>query len=178
MRKLLTIGLVLAIVAGTSFGLEVGGSTSAAYAGNADERLIMIDQEIDIDLDALHFDVDGGLDFLLPENERAWDYEIGAAYTISIFTFGATVGGDKDVKLGDVAAYADIVYENVGADIDFLFSADSAKDGFQGAEFSAFCNPEPFEFRVGYMMKSGAVDANTPEALTEGGFYAKAKYSY
>ena len=43
MRKLLTIGLVLAIVAGTSFGLEVGGSTSAAYAGNADEKMIMID---------------------------------------------------------------------------------------------------------------------------------------
>jgi len=178
-KRLMLCVVMLAIVAGISFALEIGGSTAVAGIGNPDEKVFQIDQEIDIDLDALHFDVNGGLDYLLPEKDWMWNYEIGAFYVFSVFTFGGTFAGDRDVKLGDLTAYADIVYEMVGIDVDFLFSADETKDAFQGAEFSAFFNPGPCEFRVGYMWTElGAGDVNAPEALEKGGLYGKAKISY
>ena len=180
MKRLLMVLVVLAIVAGMSFAVEVGGSTAVAGIGNPDEKVFQVDQEIDIDLDALHFDVNGGLDYLVPEKDWMWDYEIGASYTILIFTFGSTVAGDKDVKLGDITLYADITpCEQAGVDIDFLFSADETKDAFRGADFSMFYNPGPCEFRVGYLWTENALpDINAPELLANGGFYVKAKISY
>ena len=182
MRKLLTIVLGLVMVASVSFALEIGGSTAVAGIGNEDQQRIEVDQEIDVDLGALHFDVNGGVDYDLPGKEYAANYLVGASYTFSIFKVGGSIEGDREVKLGDIEVYADIRHENVGADVDFLFSADGAKAQiFQGAEFSGFFNPAPFEIRIGYMLTpedGGAVDANTPEALDGGGFYAKVKCAY
>jgi len=112
--------------------------------------------------------------------EYAVNYLLGASYTFSIFKVGGSIEGNRDVKLGNMKAYADIApCEQAGADIDFLFSADKTKDAFQGAEFSAFYNPGAFEFRIGYMWtENGEPDVNVPEALAAGGFYAKVKCSY
>jgi len=179
MKRLMLCLLVLAIVACMSFALEVGGSTTTGVAGNKDEQRIEVAQEVDIDLGILHIDVDGEVDYDLPVKEVFWEYEIGASVPVSIFTFGGKLGGDKDVKLGNLKAYVDIVYETVGADIDFKFSADEAKDAFQGAEFSVFFDIGPLACRVGYMWtEHGEPDENTPAALTDGGFFAKAKISY
>ena len=179
MKHLLIIVLVFVMVASISFALEVGGSTAVAGIGNADEQRIEIDQEVDIDLGAFHIDVNGGFDYDLPVKEYAANYLVGASYTFSIFKVGGSIEGNRDVKLGKMKAYADIAAGDVGADVDFLFSADGAKDFFQGAEFSAFYNPGSFEFRVGYMWtENGEPDVNVPEALTNGGFYAKVKCSY
>ena len=178
MKRLLMVLVVLVAVAGISFGVELGGSTAAAVAGNDTEQVLEIDQEVDIDLDALHFDVNGGYDYKFHDKSYVWDYEVGAAYTLGIFVFGGSVEGNKDMKLDVIKAYADVAYESVGADVDFKFSADETKDIFQGAEFSAFYNPGPLEIRFGYMMKSGAVDANTPETLDDGGLFGKIKVTY
>ena len=177
--KLFILIIVLAMVAGISFALEIGGSTEAAGIGNGEEQKIEIDQEIDIDLDALHINLDGGVDYKLPEEDWLWDYEIGAAYTVSVFTFGGTIAGEKDLELDEVTVYTDIVVGNVGADVDFEFSADATKDFFQGVDISAFFNPGPFEFRVGYLLtENGAPDVNAPELLEKGGIYGKVKFSY
>ena len=179
MKRIFILIIVLAMVAGISFALEIGGSTVAAGIGNGEEQKIEIDQEIDIDLDALHFDVDGGVDYVLPVEDWLWDYEIGAAYTVSVFTFGGTIAGNKDLNLDVVTAYADIVVGEAGVDVDFEFSADETKDAFQGADFSAFFNPGPFEFRVGYLLtENGAPDVNAPELLEKGGIYGKIKFNY
>ena len=179
MKKLLTVLVVLVMVASVSFALEVGGSTATAIIGNGDQQRLEVDQEVDIDLGAFHFDVDGGVDYDLPVKEYAANYLVGASYTFSIFKVGGSIEGNRDVKLGAMKVYADIAVENVGADVDFLISADETKDIFQGAEFSAFYNPGPFEFRVGYLWtENGAPDINAPELLTDGGLYVKAKFSY
>ena len=179
MKKVFVLIIVLAMVAGILFALEIGGSTEASGIGNGEEQIIFVDQEIDIDLDALHFDVDGGIDYVLPVENWLWDYEIGAAYTVSVFTFGGTIAGNKDLNLDVVTAYADIVAGEVGVDVDFEFSADVTKDAFQGADFSAFFNPGPFEIRVGYLLTENALpDVNAPELLEKGGIYGKIKFSY
>ena len=179
MKKIFLLIIVLAMVAGISFALEIGGSTEASGIGNGEEQIIFVDQEIDIDLDALHIDLDGGVDYVLPVEDWLWDYEIGAAYTVSVFTFGGTIAGNKDLNLDVVTAYADIMAGEVGVDVDFEFSADETKDTFQGADISAFFNPGPFEFRIGYLLtENGAPDINAPELLTQGGIYGKVKFSY
>ena len=177
-KRALIMLLVLVIVAGTSFALEVGGSTTTGISGNKDEQIIIVEQEIDFDLGAFHVDVDGEVEYDLPVKEHTWEYEIGASYAFSIFKVGGAFGGNKDLKLEEYSLFADIVYETVGADIDFLFSADETKDVFQGAEFSVFFDVGSMACRVGYMMKSGEVDANTPAALDEGGFYAEGTITY
>ncbi len=179
MKKVFVLIIVLAMVAGISFALEIGGSTEASGIGNSEEQIIFIDQEIDVDIDALHFDLDGSIEYPLPAKELLWDYEIGAAYTISVFTFGGTIAGDKDLELDVVTAYGDIVVGNVGADVDFEFSADKTKDPFQGVDISAFFNPGPFELRVGYLLtENGAPDVNAPDLLEKGGVYGKIKFTY
>ncbi len=179
MKILLTIMLMLAMVAGISFALEVGGSTEVSGISNSEEQKYMLNQEVDIDIGAFHFDVDGGVDYAMPESDWLWDYTLGAAYTISVFTFGGTIAGEKELELNAVTAYADIVIDNVGADVDFEFSADETKDVFQGADFSVFFNPGPFEFRIGYLLtENGLPDVNAPELLTDGGLYGKIKFSY
>ena len=178
MRKVLLTILVLAMVASISFAVEIGGSTTGSIAGNKDEQKIIAEQEIDIDVGILHFDVDGEVAHVPGVKETTWEYEIGASVPVSVFTFGSTIGGDNEVKLGDATVYVDMVYENIGADIDFLFSADETKDNFQGAEFSVFFDIGSLSGRVGYMMKSGEVDANTPATLDEGGFYATGTITY
>jgi hypothetical protein len=178
MKQILAVIAMLAIVAGISFA-DIGGSTATAIIGNADEQRVEVDQEFDIDVDALHFDVNGGCDYTFHDKKRAWDWLVGASYSFSIFKVGGSLEGNKDVKLTVIKAYADITMGDVGADIDFKFSADPAADPFQGAEFSAYWNPGPVEIRVGYnWTELGEPDVNVPEALTDGGLYAKAKISY
>jgi len=180
MHKVALIVLgVLVAVASISFAVELGGSTTGSIAGNKDEQKIIVEQEVDIDVGILHFDIDGEVAYIPDVKETSWEYEIGASVPISVFTFGSTIGGDNEVKLGDVAAYVDMVYENIGADIDFLFSADEGKDAFQGAEFSVFFDIGSLACRVGYMWtENGEPDVNTPEALIEGGFYATGTITY
>lgn len=182
MKRLLIVLVVLAAVAGISFAVELGGSTAAATAGNDAEQVLEVDQAITVDIDALHFDLSAGYDYKFHTKDYLWDYEVAAKYTLGIFAFGGSIAGNRDVYLGNIKAYADIAYESVGADVDFLFSADQAKAQiFQGAEFSGFFNPGPLEIRIGYMLTPGdgsAVDANTPEALAGGGLFAKVKVTY
>ncbi len=179
MKKVFVLIIVLAMVASISFALEIGGSTEASGIGNGEEQIIFVDQEINVDIGILHFDLDGSIEYPLPAKELLWDYEIGAAYTISVFTFGGTIAGEKELELDAVTVYADIVAGEVGVDVDFEFSADATKDVFQGVDLSAFFNPGPFEFRVGYLLtKNGAPDVNAPELLEKGGIYGKVKFSY
>ena len=179
MKKIFVLIIVLAMVAGISFALEIGGSTEASGIGNGEEQIIFVDQEIDVDIGALHFDLDGSIEYPLPAKDLLWDYEIGAAYTVSVFTFGGTIAGEKELELDVVTAYVDIAVDNVGVDVDFEFSADATKDVFQGVDISAFFNPGPFELRVGYLLtENGAPDVNAPGLLDKGGIYGKVKFTY
>ncbi|MFH1737995.1 MAG: hypothetical protein ABIH23_03225 [bacterium] len=181
MHKMLIVLMVLAMVAGMSFALEVGGSTAVAGVGNADEQRLEVDQEIDIDIGVLHLDVNGGFDYTFHDKAKFWNYDIGGKYTLGILTVGASFTGNQDLKFNEIKAFGDIVAGPVGADVDALFSADPEKDFFRGAEFSGFWKPGPVELRIGYMMVPDGgknLDKNTPEALTGGGLYAKAKLSY
>jgi len=171
--------VVLAIVACMSFAMDVSGSTATAIIGNKDETQIFVDQEVNVDIGLLGLDASFGVDYFLPAKEKSWDYEIGADVSFGIFTVGGTFGGDKDAHLGDITAFADTRIENVGMDVDFLFSAAEGVDRFQGADFSAFLDVEWLEARVGYLWtEHGEPDINAPELLTDGGLYAKAKIKY
>ncbi len=178
MKKLTMIGIML-LVSMSLTAIGFSGSTTAAGAANLEEQRIEIDQAVTIDLEPIQITASAGFDVPLPSKEWTYDYELAGNLTVSVFKFGASIAGNKAVLLGDIKGFVDIAYDIVGADIDVILSADATKDIFQGAEFSAFINPGPFEFRVGYMLtENGAVDFNTPEALTAGGIYAKAKINY
>ena len=184
MKKLLAIVMVLAIVAGISFALEVGGvkiggSTAAAIINNETEGVIEIDQEVGVDIGALHFDAEVGIDVTLPAKEKTWEYEVGASYTFLIFKVGSSLAGEKDLHFDEIKAYVDIASGPVGGDVDVLFSADQDNDPFQGADISAFWKPGPAEIRIGYLYTEvGDGGSNAPEELTDGGIYAKIKVSY
>ena len=179
MRKILALVMIMLMVSIFGFALDIGGSTALAGIGNVEDQKFELDQVVDIDLGIFHFDVDGGLDYKLPEKDWLWDYAVGASGTFSVFTLGGSIAGNQGVKLDALKAYLDIAVAPVGADIDFLFSANEAKDIFQGAEFSAFYNPGPFEFRIGYLWtENGAGEVNAPEVFTNGGIYGKAKINY
>lgn len=182
MKRLLMVLVVLAIVAGMSFAVDVSGSTEMSGIGDGDQQRLEVAQEIDIDLGVFHFDVDGEIDYDLPVKETFWEWEVGTSVMFcpnEMLTIGATAGGDKDVKLGDITAYTNIVFGTVGADVDFLFSADETKDAFQGADFSVYFDIGKLACRIGYLWtENGEPDVNAPELLTNGGFYVKAKISY
>ena len=179
MRKVLLTILVLAIVAGTSFAVEIGYKTTGGIAGNGDEQIIIVEQETDIDLGAFHIDADAEVEYALPAKEHTWEYEVGASYAFSIFKVGGEVGGNKDLNFEEYSLFADVVFETVGADFDILFSADETKDVFQGLEVSVYFDVGPVSLRVGYMLtENGEPYINTPEALTEGGFYATGTITY
>lgn len=176
MKRLLTILVVLAMVAGISWAIEFGGSTEVGAAANAEEQKAEVDQEIGIGIGPLQIDIECGLDY---DGEIAADYEIGAEVGVSVFTFGGSIEGDDKQALGDITAFIGIAVADVGADVYAELSADTEKDTFQGAEFSAFWNPGPIEIRAGYLLTSeGAGDDNTPEVFDDGGIYGKIKISY
>ena len=179
MKRLAIVFVVLLMVSSISFALELGGSTQVAAIGNGDEQRMEIDQEVDIDVGAFHIDVNGGFDYNFWDKAKFWDYDIGGKYTLGILTVGASFTGNQDLNVNEIKAFADIVVGPVGADVDVLFSADETIDAFRGLDVSAFYNPGPFSFRVGYLFtENGAPDINAPELLTNGGVYAKAKVTY
>jgi len=176
MKRLTILILVLLMVCSISFAIDFGGSTAVAGVANAEAQRVEVDQDIDIDIGPLHIDLAGGLDY---DGAIAADYSVGASVGFSVFTVGGSIAGDKAIPVGDTIAYLDIAAGAVGADIDILLSGDAEKDAFQGAEFSAFYNPGPFELRVGYLLTTlGAGDVNAPEVFDAGGVYATAKISY
>lgn len=177
--KALTIVLALAFLASAAFGVDIGGSTAVAGIGNGDQQRLEADQDIDLDIGALHFDLAGGVDHNLVGRDIFWDYDLAANYTLGIFKFGGGVTGNQGVKLDAVKAFVDLAYEKIGADFDILFSADAAKDVFQGLDVSAFYANDWLHVRVGWLFtENGAPDINAPELLTDGGVYAKVKVSY
>jgi len=185
MKRLLTILMVLAIVAGISWAVDFGGSTAVSVAANADEQKVEVDQEIDVDIGPLHLDLNGGLDYdsMIIESINVGhvsaDYEIGAKVTASIFSIDGSITGDETVLLKDIKAGIGIATGDVGGDVDVKLSADPENEIFQGAEISAFWNPGPLEIRIGYLYTSlGAGDVNTSEVFDDGGIYGKIKISY
>ncbi len=177
MKRLTMLLLVLAIVAGTSFAIDFGGSTAVAATANPDAQKVELDQDIDIDIGALHIDLAGGVDYA--GEDILADYSLGASIGFSVFKVGGSIAGNQGISMTDVKAFLDIATGPVGADIDVLLSADPANDVFRGAEFSAFWNPGPLELRVGYLFTSvGAGGVNAPEVFDDGGIYAKAKITY
>ena len=180
MKRLMLCVVVLAIVAGMSFAIEIGGSTAVSGVGNDAEQLLRIEQVINVSVADFSVSLDClTYDWLFADKESAWDYEVNASYGLEAFTFGAIFVGEKDTALDTIQPYIDFAIGPVGADVDVLLSMVKEKDVFQGAEFSAFWNPGPLELRIGYMLTNEAtVDANTPEALDGGGFYGTATISY
>ncbi len=182
MKRLMLCLLVLAIVAGTSFAMDVSGSTTTSIIGNEDEQMLIVGQEWGFGIGILDISVSGEITHALPVKETFWEWEIGPSVTFcpnDELTVGGAFGGEKDIPLGNISAFVDIRIENAGADIDFLFSAAEDADRFQGAEFSLFFNTDWLEARVGYMWtEHGEPDMNIPEALDGGGFYGTAKIKY
>lgn len=182
MKRLMLCLLVLAIVAGTSFAMEVSGSTTGSIIGNDDEQLLILGQEWGFGIGILNIDLSGESTRALPTKEIFWEWEISPSVTFcpnDELTIGGAFGGEKDISLGDISAFVDIRIENVGVDIDFLFSAAEGVDRFQGAEFSAFFTTDWLEARIGYMLtENGEPDMNIPEVLDGGGFYGTATIKY
>ena len=175
--KLTIFVLVLVMVASMSFGIDFGGSTAVAGVVNAEAQRVEVDQDIDVDIGLLHIDLTGGVDYA--GEDILADYSLGASITFSVFKLGGSIAGNQGVAMTDVKAFLDIATGDVGADVDVKLSADPEADVFQGVEFSAFYNPGPLEFRVGYLLTTiGAGDVNVPEVFDAGGIYAKAKFTY
>ena len=179
MKKLFLVAVML-MVCFSLTAFEISGSTSASAIENSqNEGTVIAEQEIGIDIGALHFDLSGEVDYTLADKSKFWEYEVGASYAYSLFTFGSTLCGEKDLELSEATGYIDFAYENVGFDVDVLLSLDETQDVFQGAEFSFFYNPGPVELRAGYVLTDvGADVANAPDAPLNGGLYLTAAISY
>jgi len=183
MKRLLLVLVVLVVVAGISFAqVEFSGSTAVSAAGNDAEQSLIIEQVVNVSVGNFAVALDSfEYAYAFADKEGTWCWEIDANYALDPFTFGSIAGGDTDLYLDSIQPYVDFAMGPVGADVDFLLSADKDKDVFQGAEFSAFWNPGPLEIRVGYMLTpdgGSAVDENTPDALAGGGVFGKVKLSY
>lgn len=184
MKRLIMCLVMLVIAAGISFSLDIYGSSAITGYGNADSKTFEGDQEINIDLNALHFDVDGGLDYALPGKEWSWDYTIGAIYSASIFQFGGTISGDNEVKLGDITTTADAIFGGFGLNGYLELSADKAKNVFRGVDVSATWACDFLELRFGmtYLDDLAFEDdvgyVNAPAAMEGVGMYGIAKVIY
>ncbi len=180
MKRIVTVLMILTFIVGLVFAVDVSGSTAANIMRGEEYQKVFIEQEIDIDIDAFHIDLYGGYEYDLELEEKFWEYEIGAAYTLSYFTFGSIISGETDIELNEGKGYIDFVYESIGFNTTVLLSFDEELDRFQGAEFSIFGSYGPAEIRLGYVFTDdGAeVSGEAPDEPLDGGFYAKAKISY
>ena len=163
------------------FPIDFGGSTEAIGIINGlEEGKIEFNQEIDIDAGPAHFDLNGGIDYS-PYAEAPWAYDllIGGTIKASYFTFGASVKSIKDIIADEVKGFIDFAVGKIGADLDIFITADPDEQIFQGADFSAFYNPGPLEFRIGYFLsETGIGESNAPDVTTNGGVYSKVKLIY
>lgn len=185
MKRLMVTVLLLALLAFGAWAEEealfkFAGSTTAAGIVNADQQRMEIDQVIDIDIAALHLDLDGGFDYNFDPAQKFWNYDVGGSYALlKNLKLGGSVVGNQDLNLKCIDAFADFTLGKVGADFDILFSADKTKDVFQGLDVSAFYANDWVHIRVGWLFtENGAPDINAPELFTDGGVYAKVKVSY
>ena len=163
------------------FPVDFGGSTEAIGIINGlEEGKIEINQVIDVDAGPAHFDLDGGIDYS-PFADDPWAYDvlIGADVTVSYFTVGASVKSIKDIIADEVKGFIVFAVGDIGADLDIFITADPDEQVFQGADFSAFYNPGPLEFRIGYFLsETGIGESNAPDVTTNGGVYSKVKITY
>ena len=185
MHKLLMVLLVLLIVSGTSFALDVGGYSAITGYGNAEGSQLEVDQEVDLDINALHFDLDGGFDYTMDKKLWAWDYTLGALYTLSVFTFGGTVAGDNELKLGTVTATTDVDLGKLDINAYLELSNDPAVNVFRGTDISgAITFGEGVTMRVGFTFidEIAFIDdvgyVNAPAVMEGFGVYGKVEASY
>jgi hypothetical protein len=179
MKRTLVVLLFLLVAIGL-MAIEIGGETSAEVIYNGDPAgMFEIDQKVDIDIDNLHLDIDGGTDYKIDLQEWVWDYAIAGKYTWNILIFGGKITGKKDLNLNEIFGHVGVAYENVGADFHVQLSADEDLDPFQGFDVSAFWNVGPLSLKGGYLFtENGKPDKGAPSLPTNGGVYAKAKITY
>ena len=181
MKKILTILMILILGIGMVYAVDISGSTAANIMTGKDEyKEVWIEQDFDVDVNALHFDIIGNVNYDLGLEEEGWDYELGASYELEYFVFGGSLTGEKDIELNEIKGYVDFAIGDLGFNTTILLSADDLKDKFQGAEFYAFYKPEPIEITIGYLFTDDGAEVagEAPNEPLDGGFYAKAKISY
>ena len=163
------------------FPIDFGGSTEAiGIINDQEEAKLELTQDIDIDVGPLHADINVGVDVSpYAEAPLAYDWLIGADVTVSYFKIGASVKSIKDIIADEVKGFIDFAVGKIGADLDIFITADPDEQIFQGADFSAFYNPGPLEFRIGYFLsETGIGESNAPDVTTNGGVYSKVKITY
>ncbi len=180
MKKILTILMILILGISMVYAVDISGSTAANIMAKDDYKEVWIEQDFDVDVNALHFDIIGNVNYDLGLEEEGWDYELGASYALEYFVFGGSLIGEKDIELDAIKGYVDFAIGDLGFNTTVLFSGNEENDRFQGAEFYVFYKPEPIEITVGYLFTDvGAeVAEEAPNEPLDGGFYAKAKISY
>ena len=172
--------LVMLLIAISTYGIDVGGSSAANVMQGEEYQKVCIDQTVSIGIDALTIELAGGYDIDLELDEKVWDYEVGASYALSYFVFSSSICGEKDLELNESWSAVDFAYENVGANVTVFLSFDETLDQFQGAEFYAFYKPGPVELTLGYLYTDDGAEVagEAPDEPLNGGIYAKAKISY
>jgi len=172
--------LVMLLIAISTYGVDISGSTAASGMQGEEYQKVCIDQTVSIGIDALTIDLSGGYDIDLELEEKAWDYEVGASYSLAYFTFSSSICGEKDLELNENSSAIDFAYGDVGANVTVLLSFDETVDQFQGAEFYAFYKPGPVEVTVGYLFTDDGAEVagEAPDEPLNGGLYAKLKVSY
>jgi len=160
--------------------VDVGGSTSTSGMQGEDYQKIWFNQGIFLEVGPLRFDANGEYNVNLEAEEKFWEYDIAATYSISGFVFGSKIYGEKELELRKNKSWVDFAYENLGFNVTTCVLIDPKQENFEGAEFSVFYKPAPFEFTVGYLLTDcGAEIAEVaPSEPENGGVYAKVKVSY
>jgi len=179
MKKILIILMAMLIVFGIG-AIDISGSTSAEGMQGDDFQTIFLDQGVVVGVGPLGFAGNVGYNIDMELDENFWEYDVGLNYAIANFVFGSTLYGEKDLELRRNKTWVDFAYEDFSFKASTYTLLDPAQEDWQGAEFSAFYKPEPFEFTVGYLLTDvGAELADiSPADPLNGGVYAKVKVIY
>jgi len=179
MKRVLLFLMILLLAVGI-YAVDVGGSTSTSGMQGDEYQKVWFNQGAYLEVGPLRFDANGEYNIDLEADEKFWEYDFAAKYSVAGFVFGSKIYGEKDLELRKNKSWVDFIYENFGFNVTTCTLLDPEQEDWQGAEFSATYKPDPFEFTVGYLLTDcGAEIAEVaPSEPLNGGVYAKVLVNY
>ena len=179
MRRTIIFLIMLLLAVGV-YAVDVGGSTAVGGMQGEDYMKVELDQGAFIEVGPVRFDGNVGYDIDMELEEKFWEYDLAAKYSVAGFVFGTKIYGEKELELRKNKSWVDFAYENIALNAMACILLDPEQEDFQGAEFSAVYTFGPAVFTVGYLLTDvGAEIAEVaPDEPLNGGVYAKVKVDY
>jgi len=179
MKKIAVVLMMLLMVFGIG-AIDISGSTSAEGMQGDNFQKIWLDQGAVLGIGPVGVEANFGYNIEKDVDENFWEYDFAAKYSIANFVFGSKIYGEKDLELRRNKTWVDFAYEDFSFNVSTYTLLDPEQEDWQGAEFSAFYKPGPFEFTAGYLMTDVGAELTevAPAEPLDGGVYAKVKVNY